>query len=229
VLELIGSAGKVNVEDKVRLICVWALTVPSVSSNDINEVVQLLKSSSVVESPDQLTSGIKAIEYVKTLRSMHNFSNIASSVSNKTPPPSGGVANLSNLMNVGTGLLAKAADKVGNLVLGKSTKFYATRVVEAMLKDNRGIQLNESSGMNEFLLLDPKLKNGGGGHGGGSQPPVTEVIFFAIGGGSYNEYNNLKTVVEGDGEGGSLGASLVYGATDMVNAASFLSQMDGLS
>ena len=62
--------------------------------------------------------------------------------------------------------------------------------------------------------------------GGGTataQPPVADVIFFAIGGGSYLEYSNLKTVIE-DTEGG-VGASVCYGSTEMLNSKKFIDEI----
>ena len=59
------------------------------------------------------------------------------------------------------------------------------------------------------------------GAGANSQPPVMDVIFFAVGGGSYLEYSNLKTVVE-EVEGGT---NVFYGSTEMTNSNKFIDEI----
>jgi len=166
VLQLVGDASKTNIEDKLRLICTFALSLPSATTADIDEAIALLQSSAAA-SPGkeaELANALKTISYVKKLRSMSQFSSGASNQNAHTPPPSGGVPNLSNLMNLGANVLGKAADKIGTLVLGKSTKFFATRVVEAMVRENRrgGASAEYDEGFNDYLYLDPKVKGGGG-------------------------------------------------------------------
>jgi len=122
-------------------------------------------------------------------------------------------------MNLGANVIGKAADKLGTLVLGKSTKFHSTRVVEALLKENRrGGASSDFVDDFDYLYIDPRVKGGGSST---SQPQASQVIFFAIGGGSYLEYCNLKTVVE-EVDGGT---NVIYGSTDMKTGTQFLNEV----
>jgi len=81
VLELVGDAGKACVDDKVRLICTFALSLPNASTADIDEAVSLLKVSATEAGKEaELLAGLKAIEYVKKIRSMSAFSNASSQI-----------------------------------------------------------------------------------------------------------------------------------------------------
>ena len=228
VIELVGDPDKGNVEDKVRLCTVFALTTGAKSA-DMDEVSQALqqacemKASEDPTAREQLSNGIKAFSYLKQLRSMHMIPSATDMLQElQSTAPSGDASStmLSSLMakatTQATGLLAKATDKVTAL-LGKIHKHHTTVVVENLC------EMKPGSEDETYLYLDPKVK-------GDvdvmklqimNRAPVREAIAFVIGGGSYGEYQNLKMIANERRQ-------ISYGSTELLDPSSFLKQLGQL-
>jgi len=167
---------------------------------------------------EKVQVGIKAVQYLKQLRSMHMIPSMADMMTTEVDSSAG--AGLSSFMakatTQATGFLAKATDRVSSL-LGKIHKHHATRVVENLCEMKPGTEDED------FLYLDPKVK--------GevdvaklrtmTRSPVREVITFMIGGGCYAEYQNLQMVATDR-------RSVSYGSTELIDASQFLAQLGQL-
>lgn len=227
VLVLVSDSGKGNVEDKLRLIMVYALATGAKTA-DLDEVASAFQKVMEPKTSEdrsigvKVSNGLKAIHYLKQLRSMHMIPSAADMLqelqsSSKTTDST---TMLSSLMakatTQATGFLAKASDKVSSM-LGKIHKHYATTVVEnlcEMIPDKE----DES-----YLYLDPKVK----GDVDVSKlqtmtrAPVREAIAFVIGGGCYGEYQNLQ-MLSNDRR------KITYGSTEILNPEAFLEQLGQL-
>ena len=217
VMELIGDASKGSVHDKLRLVVVYSLATAAKTA-DLDEVTAAIQIADPKDQ-DSLQTGIRAINYLKQLRSMHMIPAAKDMMQELgTTESTSGSSTMFSLMakatTQATGLLAKATDKVVGL-LGKINKHHATVVVENLC-EMRGED-------EEYLYLDPKVK------GDVSlqklrtmnRAPVREVIAFVIGGGCYGEYQNLQMVA-------SDRLRIGYGSTELLDSEAFLGQLGQL-
>jgi hypothetical protein len=194
--------------------------------------------TSTVEDNQALVAGLRALSYLKQLRSMQMIpsavdmfqTQISSSSSGSGRAGGGGGAESSTLSSFmakattqATGLLAKATDKVISSMLGKIHKHHATQVVENLCDFRHEDET--------YLYLDPKVKGdvdvarlrGSAAEAGGYRAPVQRAIVFVIGGGCYGEYQNLQLIGSADGR-----RQVTYGSTEIVNSTTFLHQLGQL-
>jgi sec1 family domain-containing protein 1 len=245
VLALVETKG--NVQDKIRLIMVYALTT-SAKMADLDQVTAALQQAvetdvavamqqnnkaSAEQSKETLALGLRALGYLKQLRSMHMIPSAADMI--QISAADGGDAGgrgggtgdstmFSSFMKTATtqatGLLAKATDKVSSM-LGKIHKHHATVVVEHLC------EMKPSSEDESYLYLDPKVKGDVDVYKlratGATRAPIRSVLCFVIGGGSYGEYQNLQMLTN-DGRC----QSLTYGSTEILDANDFLKQLGQL-
>ncbi|EJK55586.1 hypothetical protein THAOC_24670, partial [Thalassiosira oceanica] len=174
----------------------------------------------------RLDAGMRAVEYLKRLRSMHMIpvsSAPSSESASSSAPPSSSVGSdmLSSLVaratNQATGLLAKATDRLGTM-LGRAHKARATSVVENICEMRPGTEDDE------YLYLDPRVKGDVDVSAlrNAARAPAREAIAFVIGGGCYAEYQNIQSVAEGGGR------PVTYGSTEIVDPCTFLGHLGGL-
>jgi hypothetical protein len=168
----------------------------------------------------KLERGLKAIEYLKNLRSLQMIPNVAhtedfgSKASGNSDLLSGFMARATNQA---TGLLAKATEKVSTM-LGKVVKNHSTRVVENLC------EMKPNSEDDEYLYLDPKVKGDVDVKllRNMTRAPCREVVTFVIGGGCYAEYQNLQMIADER-------RTMTYGSTELVSPCEFLNQLGKLS
>lgn len=241
VLELVTDVSKGNVEDKLRLVICFCLatSAPGAEVSDVaSQMADSLErggnitsdnapsgKSSALSKEDRMTldKGLKAIEYLKNLRSMQmipTMSMTQSAVSGNTTGASA-LNDMSSLMTRAaaqtTGFLAKATEKVTSM-LGKIHKHHATRVVENLCE----MKLNTED--DDYLYLDPRVKGDVDVKAlrTMTRVPVNEVIAFVIGGGCYSEYQNLQMVANEN-------RTITYGSTELLSPCEFLEQLGKLS
>ncbi|KAL7497854.1 hypothetical protein ACHAWT_009097 [Skeletonema menzelii] len=257
VIGLVADPSKGNVNDKVRLVIVYALSNGVGNTSDIDEVAQAMKESletkgstisadgaagststaaaagggggggshGTLSKEDRalLESGLRAIDYLKKLRSMHMIPTMSSMMQTEV---SGGNASsgsdmLSSFMaratNQATGLLAKATDKLGTM-LGKTHKHRSTIAVENIC------EMRPNTEDDEYLYLDPRVKGDVdvAALRNAARAPVREAIAFMIGGGCYGEYQNLQMVANDR-------RSITYGSTEIVDPSTFLNHLAKLA
>lgn len=228
VLAFVGDEAKGNVEDKIRLTMVYALTTAAktVELDEVGTALQKACEMKAAQDPSlrqKLSNGLKAINYLKKLRSMHMIPSAADMLQELQSTPGAEKYSshvFSSLMAKATtqasDLFAKATDKVTSM-LGKINKHHATVVVENLCEMKPGSE-DES-----YLYLDPKVK-------GDvnvmklqtmTRATVREAVAFVIGGGCYGEYQNLQMVANDR-------RHISYGSTELLNASSFLAQVGQL-
>lgn len=236
VLELVTDASKGNIDDKIRLIIVYMLSAAAKNA-DVDEVVTATKEAletkgstlntstenrGILTKTDRqrLDTGILAIEYLKKIRSMIPSMNV---IQTEELASYGGSASSSDMLtsfmaratNQASGLLAKATDKLGNM-MGKIHKHRATMVVENICEMRPGTEDDE------YLYLDPRVKGDvdvAALRNTVTRAPIREVIAFMIGGGCYGEYQNLQLV----------GRNVTYGATELVDPCTFVNYLSMLA
>lgn len=230
VLELAADPTKGSLEDKLRLVVVYILTT-NAKTADVDAVTAAVQQTMDTPGDDgkprldkmgrqNLEAGMKAIGYLKQLRSMHMLplSTALQEIESESKGTSGSV--LTSVLNKATSqaavLMAKAAERASSM-LGKIHKHYATRVVENLC------EMQPGSEDDDFLYLDPRVK-------GDvdvqklrmmNRSPVREVTAFVIGGGCYSEYQNLQMVANDR-------RTISYGSTELVDAGEFLAQLGQL-
>jgi hypothetical protein len=239
VMALVTDPSKGNVEDKIRLVIVFCLATTAPGS-DVSEVVKAMvnalednKGSSGTTAVDnqgglltkedraKLDMGVKAIEYLKKLRSMQMIPSSITDAEDYGSRSTGNADLLSGFMaratNQATGLLAKATEKVSSM-LGKIVKHHSTRVVENLC------EMRPNTEDDEYLYLDPKVKGDVDVKAlrQMTRAPYREVITFMIGGGCYAEYQNLQMIANER-------RSVTYGSTELLSPCEFLSQLGKLS
>lgn len=238
VLELVTDPSKGNVQDKIRLVLVYCLATTAKTS-DVEEVAEAMKMALETKGTtgttgggqhgtldkderNKLAMGLRAIAYVKQLRSM-NMMIPMSTESVSAPSSAGEGAMLTSFMKSGmsqaTGFLAKASEKVGGMMAGKIHKHQLTIVVEHLCDQKPGTEDDS------YLYLDPKVKGDVNVQQlrlSAARAPVRQVIAFVIGGGCYAEYQNLQMV----GQEGR--RSVCYGSTELLDPCKFLGQLGQL-
>lgn len=239
VMALVTDPSKGNVEDKIRLVIVFCLATTAPGS-DVSEVVKAMvnalednKGSNGTTAVDnqgglltkedraKLDMGVKAIEYLKKLRSMQMIPSSITDAEDYGSRSTGNADLLSGFMaratNQATGLLAKATEKVSSM-LGKIVKHHSTRVVENLC------EMRPNTEDDEYLYLDPKVKGDVDVKAlrQMTRAPYREVITFMIGGGCYAEYQNLQMIANER-------RSVTYGSTELLSPCEFLSQLGKLS
>lgn len=222
--EVLALVTKGNVEDKVRLLMVYALATGAKTA-DLDEVATAIQESVPAEdraSRQQLESLLKALNYLKQLRSMQMIpaaTDMLQELQSEAPGTSSTMLNsfLAKATTQATGLLAKATDKVASM-LGKINKHHATVVVENLCEMTAG------SEDDSYLYLDPKVKGDVDVNRlktMSTRPQIRHVIAFVVGGGCYGEYQNLQ-MLSNDRR------KVSYGSTEILDAGAFLQQLSQL-
>mmetsp|Transcript_12010 Transcript_12010/g.13472 ORF Transcript_12010/g.13472 Transcript_12010/m.13472 type:complete len:655 (+) Transcript_12010:177-2141(+) len=230
VLKLVADPTKGNIEDKLRLIVVYVLTI-NAKTADVDEVAAAVQQAMEGTNDDgkprldkegkqRLEMGSKALDYLKQLRSMNMLPLSSSLQEIESDSNAAGGSVFSSVFNKATsqatGLLAKAADRVSSM-LGKNHKHYATQVVENLCEMKPGTEDDD------YLYLDPRVK-------GDvdvqklrlmNRSPVHETTAFVVGGGCYAEYQNLQMLANDQ-------RTISYGSTELLDAGEFLAQLGQL-
>ncbi len=236
VLELVTDPSKGNVEDKIRLVIVFCLatTAPGADVTEVaTKMAETLESTAsspdaanrgivfTKEDRDKLEKGLKAIEYLKNLRSLQMIPNISEAEKDISTANATNTDMLSNFMaratNQATGLLAKATEKVSTM-FSKLHKHRATRIVENLC------EMKPATEDDEYLYLDPKVKGDVDMKALRSmaRTPIREVVTFVIGGGCYAEYQNIQMIANER-------RTITYGSTELLCPCEFLQQLGKLS
>ena len=250
VKELVSDATKGNINDKVRLVIVYALSNGVGSSSDIDEVALAMKESletkgSTVGSADggeggatdggathgtltkddrvRLDTGLHAIEYLKKLRSMNMIATMSDVMQTEV---SGGAASSGSDML--SSFMARATNQATGL-LAKATDKLGTMLGKihkhraTMVVENI-CEMRPNTEDDEYLYLDPRVKGDVdvATLRNATRAPVREAVAFMIGGGCYGEYQNLQMVADER-------RSVTYGSTEIVDPCTFLNHLAKLA
>lgn len=252
-LELLNDADKGNEpQDKLRLFIIWFLsTEAELSRADVEHFETVLKKIGVDTLPLTYIRRVREITRMTMISSaptqqpqqtsasadlFRGFSSISSRLTDRFKDAGLG-ANFDNLISGVKNFLPANKD----LTLTKITE----SLMDPQNASTSALQKTEG-----FLYFDPRSANARG-----TMPPsakdarsgtqekrgidpsfgqrrqgFSEAIVFTVGGGSMDEYGNLQEWAKRSvGAGGAVSRKrVVYGSTELVNAASFLQELSKL-
>ncbi|XP_078349451.1 sec1 family domain-containing protein 1-like [Oculina patagonica] len=204
ILEIIQDPEAGTPQDKLRLFIIYFISGPAMSPAELDQY-----SSALLDAGADLAP----LEFIKKWRA---FTKIAVG-----PLQSGGggqntySAMFSRFMNTGSQFVMEG---VKNLVVGNKN-LPVTRIVDGLM-DNKSNPETE-----DYRYFDPKMlrvtdslsipRN---------KTPFSEAIVFIVGGGNYIEYQNLMDYSKRH----SGAKKMLYGASEVMNAAQFLKQLSHL-
>lgn len=250
VMELVCDSTKGNVNDKVRLVIVYALSNGVGNSSDIDDVAQSMKESletkgSTVGAPEGagaeggagpthgtltkedrvlLDNGLHAIDYLKKLRSM----NMIATMSDVMQTEVGGGATSAGGSDMLSSFMARATNQATGL-LAKATDKLGTMLGKihkhrATIVVENICEMRPNTEDDEYLYLDPRVRGDVdvATLRNATRAPVREAIAFMIGGGCYGEYQNLQMVADER-------RNVTYGSTEIVNPCTFLNHLAKLA
>ncbi|GAB9467923.1 Sec1 family transporter sly1 [Globisporangium polare] len=216
-LQLLSSAETGSLADKMRLLMIYYLT-SGASGSEIAEFENAFQQyASAREGGDAFAH---AWTFIKKHTAFQKHASVGGSLNSESTPPASSAAaggvNMSKFKGLAQGFLAQAAASVKNF-LPENKKLHITRVADAICDLRPGTE-DET-----FLYLDPKIKS----HGEvpRQRTPFRDVMVFMIGGGNYNEYQNLMAYAKGQ----QPPRSVWYGCTELLSPEEFLQQLNAIS
>ncbi|ETW07982.1 hypothetical protein, variant [Aphanomyces invadans] len=222
VVALLSEKG--SAEDKVRLLMIYYLTTGA-SSGEIADFEAILRQP-MTDSTAALAVFDNAWKFIKQHTSLQKHASVGSSFLATDAPASNATAasKLKGLANnwAGTfagqaqGWLTQAAEQFKNF-LPENKKLQLTRVADAIS------ELRANTEDESYLYLDPKIKPGSG-QVPRQRTPFRDVIVFVIGGGNYNEYQNLQAYAKA--QPSTHPRQILYGCTELLTPNEFLQQLN---
>lgn len=251
VMELVSDSTKGNVNDKVRLVLVYALSNGVGATTDIDEVAQAMKESLETkgsaagadggnagaeggpgathgtltkEDRAQLEVGLLAVNYLKKLRSMNMISTMTDMLETEVSGSGSAGASSDMLSN----FMARATNQATGL-LAKATDKLGTMLGKihkhrSTIVVENICEMRPNTEDDEYLYLDPRVKGDVdvATLRNATRAPVREAIAFMIGGGCYGEYQNLQMVANER-------RNVTYGCTEIVDPCTFLNHLAKLA
>jgi hypothetical protein len=237
VLQLLSSTEMGTLADKMRLLMIYFLSSGASGAEmaDFENAYQQCAAASA-----QPEAYLQAWKFLRKHSAFQRRASVGTVLQAESGVgPDGGV-NMSKFKGLAQGFLAQAAASFKNF-LPENKKLHVTRVADAICEMKPGTE-DES-----FLYLDPKVSfccdfgswNFGADcllpyvlytqiKANGDVPrqrsPFREVMVFMIGGGNYNEYQNLLAYAKGQ----QPSRSIWYGCTELLNPEAFLNQLGSI-
>jgi len=209
--QLLNDSGKGTILDKTRALLVLYLTKESLSSAQLQGLVEAL------EACGGDASGITYLQHLASIRSMMVPSTTTGSSltgGGSSGSSSGASALFDRLRQGGEGLLAAGKSGLKNVLTSKK-ELAVCKILDALM-DHKTSSLTEN-----FLYLDPK--GTASGARGETAPrvraPFRRAIAFVVGGGSYAELQALQELAQKQGR------HIVYGSTDLVAPCQFAEEL----
>ncbi|KAK3594147.1 hypothetical protein CHS0354_040923 [Potamilus streckersoni] len=203
-MEIISDPEAGTPEDKVRLFIIALITGPNMTDAQIDQYCVALQGSNCDITP---------VQYIRRWKA---YTKIAA-----TPSQYGGggtktVGMFTKLMSQGSQFFMAG---VKNLVI-KKHKLPATRIVDALM------EMKAMQDTDDFLYFDPKLLRADPNTIPRNKSPFQDAYVFMVGGGNYIEYQNLVDYAKE--RSSSNPKRIVYGCTELCNAAQFLKELTDL-
>ena len=202
-LEIISDPEAGTAEDKVRLFIIALICGSSMSDAQIDQYCNALQSANC---------DIQPVQYIRRWKSYTKMT--------AAPSQYGGggtktVNMFSKLMSQGSQFFMEG---VKNLVI-KKHNLPATRIVDALM------EMKTMQEIEDFRYFDPKLLRADSSIPR-TKSPFQEAYVFMVGGGNYIEYQNLVDYAKGKSV--TAPKRIIYGCSDLCNAAQFLKQVSRL-
>ncbi|TYZ68314.1 hypothetical protein PybrP1_006755 [[Pythium] brassicae (nom. inval.)] len=217
-LQLLAGPETGSLADKMRLLMIYYLT-SGASGAEIAEFEAAYQQFAGSSGGDAFASAWKFIKQ-HTAFQKHASVGGALAAEAAAPPLAGATANMSKFKGLAQGFLAQAAASVKNF-LPENKKLHVTRVADAIC------ELRPNTEDETFLYLDPKITAARGGDVPRQRTPFREVLVFMIGGGNYNEYQNLMAYAKSQPPQAPRVVS--YGCTELLSPEEFLQQLNAIS
>ncbi|XP_046367606.1 sec1 family domain-containing protein 1-like [Haliotis cracherodii] len=200
-MDLISDPEAGTPEDKVRLFIIALICGPHMSEAEIDQYCVALQAANC---------DITAIQYMRRWKAY----------SKMTVAPSqyggGGISSIgmfSNLVSKGSQFVMEG---VKNLAV-KRHNLPTTRVVDALM------EMKSNQETDDYRYFDPKLLRADSTSIPRNKSAYQDAYVFMVGGGNYIEYQNLIDYAKSRST--TTQRKIVYGCSDLVNAAMFLKQL----
>ncbi|GFN96202.1 sec1 family domain-containing protein 1 [Plakobranchus ocellatus] len=204
-MDIISDPEAGKPEDKIRLFIIALICGPPMTEAEIDQYCVALQGANC---------DISSIQYVRRWKSYTKLQAPASQYAG------GGISStsmFSSLLSKGSQFVMEG---VKNLVV-KGHNLPTTRIVDALM------ELKSLPDADDFRYFDPKLLRADASSVPRNKSPFQEAYVFMVGGGNYIEFQNLMDYAKSKGTPG-MHKKIVYGCSDLVNAAQFLNQLSQL-
>eukprot|EP00727_Mastigamoeba_balamuthi_P004278 m51a1_g13848 putative sec1 family domain-containing protein 1 isoform 1 (646) ;mRNA; f:562971-565584 len=211
-------------EDKLRLYLIYCLTTKTAPPPELAKAMEQALADEGANA-----SGILA--FIRKTRALSDAFASQQWSSQQAP---GSRAAAAAAAGGGWGAIGGMFEKMYGLgvraLQPKSTNYYVTRVVDALM-DLRGVQMGIED---SYIYLDPKISKGPAPR---KTTPFNDGIVFVIGGGNYVEHQNLMDYCKrSQAAGTAVGAAslapskrIIYGTTELLHPTEFIKQLNKLS
>ncbi|KAM3594663.1 uncharacterized protein V6R79_011803 [Siganus canaliculatus] len=201
-LDIISDPDAGTPEDKMRLFLIYYITAQQVpSESDLDQYKAALLDAGCDLSP---------LNYVKQWKAFTKMAATPANYGNSGVKPMG---LFSRVMNTGSQFVMEG---VKNLVL-KQHNLPVTRILDNLM------EMKSNPETDDFRYFDPKMLRGSESSIPRNKNPFQEAIVFVVGGGNYIEYQNLVDYAKF-----KQGKKVVYGCSELFNAAQFIKQLSQL-
>lgn len=197
------TSEKGTLVDKIRLFLIYYMSKQNdMSPSEIKEYEEVLDSMGVDKKP------------FKYLKRIHAFNEVWST--HGTQPSQSGKAN--DLLKSFRGIFSTSVQ----YLMPASKDFSVTRIVDSVT------ELKASEGVDKYLYFDPKFPPNQTPR---KNTPFKEAIVFMVGGGNYNEMQNIQDYIKNYNQAntGVAPKKVIYGTTEVLNANDFIEQLSKLS
>ncbi|XP_044127858.1 sec1 family domain-containing protein 1 isoform X2 [Bufo gargarizans] len=201
-LDIISDPDAGTPEDKMRLFLIYYITsAHPPSETDLDQYKNALEDAGCSLTP---------LNYIKQWKA---FTKMAAAPTNYGIGATKSKGLLSRVMNTGSQFVMEG---VKNFVL-KQQNLPVTRVLDSLL------EVKSNPETDDYRYFDPKMLRGNDSSIPRNKNPFQEAIVFVVGGGNYIEYQNLVDYMKT-----KQGKHILYGCTELFNAAQFVKQLSQL-
>ncbi|XP_071392097.1 sec1 family domain-containing protein 1, partial [Centroberyx affinis] len=201
-LDIISDPDAGTPEDKMRLFLIYYITAQQApSETDLEQYKKALLDAGCDLSP---------LNYIKQWKAFTKMAATPANYGNSGVKPMG---LFSRVMNTGSQFVMEG---VKNLVL-KQHNLPVTRILDNLM------EMKSHPETDDYRYFDPKMLRGSESSIPRNKNPFQEAIVFVVGGGNYIEYQNLVDYAKS-----KQGKKVLYGCSELFNAAQFTKQLSQL-
>lgn len=200
--QLLAEGQKGSVLDKTRALMVLYVTKPSMTSAQLDGLVDGLQ---------KLGGDSSGIRYLQQLLSMKNMT-MQSIVTGPSASGSSGPASLMNsIFSKGEGLLSAGLSGIQNVMQTKK-ELVICQVLESLMEQK------PTAATENYIYLDPKA-TANSADAPRIRTPFRRALAFMIGGGNYTEMQSVQEWAQAHGR------QVTYGCTDLVAPEQFVNEL----
>ncbi|NP_878281.2 sec1 family domain-containing protein 1 [Danio rerio] len=201
-LDIISDPDAGTAEDKMRLFLIYYITSqqPPLEA-DLEQYKKAMVDAGCDLSP---------LNYIKQWKA---FTKMAATPANYGSSGVKPMGLFSRVMNTGSQFVMEG---VKNLVL-KQHNLPVTRILDNLM------EMKSNPETDDYRYFDPKMLRGSESSIPRNKNPFQEAIVFVVGGGNYIEYQNLVDYTKT-----RQGKRILYGCSELFNAAQFIKQLSQL-